>query len=184
MPLIENDNEKIYEVHLTFMNKGTMNIFHRKCIEVVLVNPYNITIGYEYMTSFLLKCKSLHECLKIVAEDVALLNLYDKCIRAKVETPPYEEYFDFAIYAECHYEVNGPEPSPTWGKRHFSEPTSCTIKPDRPNKYLATERAWHFHECREFVKYQRENYTNREIELCLIDTNPEHDRAWFDSYLS
>lgn len=184
MPITENDNLKIYEVYLTFKNKETMDRFHRSCIEVILVNPYNITVGYEYMTSYLLKCKSLHECLKIVAEDVALLNLYDTCIRAKVESPPYEEYFETALYAECHYKVNDPGPSDVWGYRYFDEPTSFSIKPGRENKYLATERTWQRNGFRDFVKYHSQNYANREIELCLIDTNSEQDREWFDSYLS
>lgn len=157
-----------HEVHIT----GSHDIidvakqFKIKTISVDLLKPDYSLLRTEYMTSFHHKCTSFEECKKYVDDLTAEFIIQSVSVaRLKIESPPYDHYFDRAKYVEAHFPaVNN------------IFPISANQK--RPTEYLATDRRYNKSIFRGFADY----YKKSQVELCLQDTNVKEDWDWMTLY--
>lgn len=158
---------KTFEIHIT----GDQNIHQiapslgLRTIEIELLRPDGTVLRTEHMTSDVRKFESFEFALDFVGNmKFGLLANGCQVVRTKIECPPYNEYLPSAYYAESHFPV-----------RDLS--VECPISRNKRNgKLLGTTRTFNKSLYRTFL----ETYKDKEIELCLHDSNVDEDKDWMD----
>lgn len=158
---------EVFEVHITGDEKihEAAKELGLKTIAIDLLRPDNTVLRTEHMTSHVYRCRDYMDCLRQVT--LASHQLGDagvKVRRVKIESPYYDHYRHQSLYMESHFEVTS-----------FFCPTSKNQKKDT---LLGTDRVSDKGLYDEF----REHYKDKEVELCLYDSDPAEDKDWFDCY--
>lgn len=158
---------EMFEVHITgdntiIENASKLNI---KTIVVNLLRPTKEFFRSEAMTSFVVKFETFELCKKHVDQIVDKLKKMGTIIyREKIESPLYEHYTERSLYMESHFTAINDQ-----------YPISQNA---RKTTYLATDRVYDKNQYSAFA----EKYKDKELELCLHDTNPTEDSDWFNLY--
>ena len=160
----------IFEVHIT----GDESIHavaaakQHKTITLELVRPNYSLIRLDHMTSLIISATDLSSALTQLKEiEKHYIDGGVDIKRVKMECPLTAEYKDYvrdAIYAECHFEAT-----------NSKLPTSRNIK---KSEFSATDRCYN-NAC--FLEFYFE-YSEQDIELCVLDTNPTWDKDWADHW--
>lgn len=162
-----------FEIHIT----GTENIIsvlkelEVKSLHAEMRNPYNETIGIEYMSSFIKEFENYEACKKWV--DSFYFQLESKGIeicRVKIECPYfYEHYRTQSVYLEAHF------PTTDFNKQY---PFVYNVNSE---KYVSTNRVFLKSEYDDFIERFKQVH-HSEIEYCLFDDNIRHDEIWIKSF--
>lgn len=157
---------RVFEIHITgeeginqeFADMGLKNIV------VELLHPNRQLLRKEYMSSFVIKSTSIHECTSYVNK--ILKNLKSKVIRTKIECPVYEDYIEDSLYIESHFI---PDPADE------GYPLS---RNQRSGKIMGTDREYNKENYQQFIR----KWGNEDKELCMYDSFVEEDKDWFELY--
>jgi len=164
-----------FEIHITGDSNiiGALQKRNLKSLHAEMRNPHDITIGVEYMSSFVKEFKDYEACKLWVTSFVNILKDWDNIniIRTKIECPySYKHYRDQSIYAEAHF----PKTRLT---QHF--PFVYNVNSD---KYVCTDRVHNKSDYNEFSNIWI-GFLGAEVELCLFDDNIAHDEVWINSFI-
>lgn len=158
---------EIFEIHIT----GSENIHDvarravHKTIEVELLRPDRTVMAVEHMTSIIYKTPAFLSCKQWVENLVQVLIEQGITIsRTKIESPYYEHYVEQSLYMESHFLAENNE-----------YPLSRNRK---KTTYLATDRTYDKSLYNDF----KEKYKDKELELCLFDSNMYGDIEWLNMY--
>ncbi len=159
---------EVFEVHITGDEK-IHEISRRlglKTISIDLLRPDRTVLRVEHMTSQIFKFENYEKCHAHVQNVVDQLLAADVDIeRVKIECPDYKHYREQSLYMESHFEIDEPKGYPT-------------SKNQKKDTLLATDRT----SFKELYDGFAEEYKDKEVELCLWDTNEYQDIDWFSSY--
>lgn len=166
-----------FEIHIT----GSPNIikyfkdYNIPYLEIDMLDKDLKSIQKDYMCAIKYKAKNF-EIAEGYARMIAhcAVNHFDNNIeiyRIKIETEPLEKYFDKALYIERHWEID---------MEIWKFQADCMVYPlsyiENKYKLVLTERNYNKNEFKEFTDIYAKT------ELCLLDTNINHDKQWFDSW--
>lgn len=158
---------EVFEVHITG-DESILEVGKRlgvKTIAIDLLRKDRSVLRSEFMTSEIMKCPDYETCKKQVRELVAKLEeARVPIVRVKIESPYYEHYVDQSLYMESHFET--------------IDDFSPISRNRNKTKFLSTEREYIHERYDEF----REVYADKELELCLYDSDVYEDKDWFDLY--
>jgi hypothetical protein len=161
----------IHEIHIT----GDPSIHAAakklsiKTISLYLLNPSGARIKTEDMTSTQLHFSSIKECCDFVRKSVdSFTRMGVDVKRVKIEVPPQENLIMFARYVEMH------TPNAIMGA-----PKSVNLS---NLKILYTKREYDPNQYKSFIKYWQDFDKDAELELVLLDSNPNEDDIWFNMY--
>lgn len=163
--LIEKEK---FEIHLT----GDVDIIRylkeigKDYLQIDMLDKELNVIGTDYMSAIKKEFSDYDEARQYASMMYHVMvnhgNL--KLFRLKIESPPIEKYMNKAVYIERHWEVK---------KNNNEYPLSFIVNKD---KYVATERCYD----KKFFNEFSEKYDKTEI--CLLDTNVNHDLYWFNKW--
>jgi len=138
--------------------------------ELILIYNYHRdnTISSEYVTSTL--GNSYNHCLDIISVVTKIIESYGiHADRVKIEAAPHGKYSERVLYYESHYKVK---------EVIENYPYSETYIKDRPEKNkFVTLRSTDIKDTLIDI-----DCIKRTTECVLLDTNPDLDRSWYDSY--
>jgi hypothetical protein len=154
-----------FEVHIT----GEPSIIEEfdklgiKSIKVELISPENKVMQVEHMSSFVVNYDNIID-FSFYLQDL-IYTIKSKIIRIKVEIPGFHREFDQqALYIESHFNpINS------------IYPISQNLN---SGKLLGTAREVN----KDKFNLFRSIWRDKEIELCIYDTNINFDLEWFKSY--
>jgi len=156
----------LFEIHIT----GDISIHEKakalgiKTIRVINLKPNGDILSIHHMTSDRRHFENYKLCrlwVESIEHDLG-------SIRTKIECPPYDEYMQEAIYAECHYK--------SFATKHTT-PTSMNAA--KTHK-IATKRELKKYNFRTFCSFFSDQLF--ETELCLYDDNQDLDKEWMGLY--
>ena len=158
-----------FEIHITGKTDDIHKLSFVNTISIELLRPDLSVMRVEHMTNHEVKMSYPDAFVYCYGLQAILRDAGCKLIRTKIETAPFSEMFDRALYAECHFKASSDEL-----KKY---PLSRNLK---TGKLLGTAKEYKRESFEEFIK-KWEGVTE-EIELCIFDSNKESDNDWMELY--
>lgn len=165
----QKNKMEIFEIHITGDSEiiNFLKEYKLPYLEISLLNKDIKNIGFDCMSAIKYEADNF-----VKAEEYGRMLYHSisnhaniKLSRLKIETAPLEKYINNALYIERHWEVKLTDTDIVKYPLSF-------IK--NKTKYIATEREYNKNK---FIDFARKN---SKTELCLLDTNINHDKKWFD----
>lgn len=152
-----------FEIHITGSKNILKHLAADNQLTVEMLDRSGEVFDTDYMSAIDFR-GSYIDMLTFVANLINYLTFRDVDIyRVKVETQPSPELFQTALYIERHFEMEKAD--------DYVYPVSLLAN---KNKYVGTSRTYNRSEFAEFAnRYDK-------TELCIIDSNVNHDKDWFD----
>ena len=156
--------KEVFEIHITGEPEIIKWLERRNYpyLAIKMLDRDLQTVSLDCMSAIKLEVPDLFTAQSWVIERLCELNSEDiNVYRVKIEAPPLDKYLKKCLYIERHWKTS---------LKNVEFPLSYVVN---KTKYVATERCYD----KKLFKQFSEQYEKTEV--CLIDTNINHDKNWF-----